>query len=314
MAPSRPPRPDITLSDAAIDWLVQLHSGTADAETRRAFTTWRGLSAAHEAAAQEAEALWQGLGTAGAEVRSARRAGRRITRRGMIAGGVVAGLGLAAAFSGPLRRQLSADYSTGVGEARSVVLPDGSTVWLNASSALSLDYSATRRGVQLIAGQGYFQVQADAARPFVVAAANGWTRAVGTAFDVDLRPDGVAVTVVEGVVAVGVAGGAAGGVTLHADQALHYGPQGLAAPQAVDPGIATAWRRGKLIFNRRPLVDVVGELQRHTHTRIVIVGGSLKALEVTGVFDLNDPQAVLETIEQTLPVRVLRLPLLNLIL
>ncbi len=127
-----------------------------------------------------------------------------------------------------------------------------------------------------MAGQGYFQVQPDAARPFVVEAANGWTRAGAPPFDVDLRPDGVAVTVVEGVVAVGLAGEAAAGVTLHADQALHYGPLGLAAPQAVDPAIATAWRRGKLIFNRRPLGDVVGELQRHTHTRIVIAGGSLK--------------------------------------
>lgn len=312
-ASARPPHPDLALSDAAIDWLVRLHSGTAGAEDRRAFAAWRGSSLAHEVAAQEAEALWQGLGTAGAQSR-ARSARGRVTRRTMIAGGVLASLGLAAAVSGPLRRQLAADYSTGVGEARAVDLPDGSQVWLNASSALALDYSATKRGVRLIAGQGYFTVRPDAARPFVVEAANGWTRAVGTAFDVDLRPDGVAVTVVEGVVAVGLAGGAAAGVTLHADQALEYGPRGLAAPQAVDPGIATAWRRGKLIFNRRPLADVVGELQRHTHSRIVIAGSSLKALEVTGVFDLNDPQAVLETIEQTLPVRVLRLPLLNLIL
>lgn len=313
MAPARPPHPDLALSDAAIDWLVRLHSGTAGAAERRAFAAWRGSSPDHEAAAQEAEALWQGLGTAGAQAR-ARSARGRVTRRTMIAGGVLAGLGLAAAVSGPMRRQFAADYSTGVGEARAVDLPDGSRVWLNASSALALDYSATRRGVRLLAGQGFFTVQPDPARPFVVEAANGWTRAVGTAFDVDLRPDGVAVTVVEGVVAVGLAGGAPAGVTLHADQALEYGPRGLAAPQAVDPGIATAWRRGKLIFNRRPLVDVVGELQRHTHSRIVIAGSSLKALEVTGVFDLNDPQAVLETIEQSLPVRVLRLPLLNLIL
>ncbi len=137
---------------------------------------------------------------------------------------------------------------------------------------------------------------------------------MGTVFDVDMRAESVAVTVVEGVVAVGIDGGPPDGTTMRADQTVRYDLGGITAPQGIDAGMATAWRRGKLIFNRRPLEDVVSELRRHTHAQIVIAGSRVKALEVTGVFDLNDPQSVLETIEQTLPVRVLRLPLLNVIL
>lgn len=310
-----PPRADIALSDQAIDWVVRLHSGMAGTPERDGFQAWRALSPAHEAAAQEAEALWDGLGTAGGRVRAQEKAGRgRTTRRAFMAGGVIAAFGLAATASGPLRRRMLADYSTGVGEAREVVLPDASRAFLNSSTALALDYSGPRRGIRLLEGQALFTVMPDPSRPFVVAAANGWTRAVGTAFDVDMRADSVAVTVVEGVVAVGIDGGSPEGTAVRADEAVRYGPGGVAAPQRVDAAMATAWRRGKLIFNRRPLEDVVSELQRHTHAKIVIAGSSLKALEVTGVFDLNDPQSVLDTIEQTLPVRVLRLPLLSLIL
>ncbi len=308
-------RADVVLSDQAIDWVVRLHSGVAGTPERDGFRAWRALSPAHEAAAQEAEALWDGLGTAGGRVRAQEKAGRgRMSRRALMAGGVIAVFGLAATASGPLRRGMLADYSTGVGEARDVVLPDGTRAWLNASSALALDYSAPRRRVRLLDGQALFTVMPDPARPFIVAAANGWTRAVGTVFDVDMRADSVAVTVVEGVVAVGLDGGPQEGTTMRADQTVRYGLGGMTGPQSVDAAMATAWRRGKLIFNRRPLEDVVSELRRHTHTQIVIAGSSLKALEVTGVFDLNDPQSVLETIQQTLPVRVLRLPLLNVIL
>lgn len=314
-----PPRADIALSDQAIDWVVRLHSGVAGTPERDGFLAWRALSPAHEAAAQEAEALWHGLGTAGARVRAEGtaegKAGRgRLTRRAFMAGGVIAAFGLGATLSGPLRRRMLADYSTGVGEAREVVLPDGSRAWLNSSTGLALDYSGPRRGIRLLEGQALFTVMPDPARPFVVAAANGWTRAVGTVFDVDMRADSVAVTVVEGVVAVGIDGGPPDGTTMRADQTVRYDLGGITTPQSIDATMATAWRRGKLIFNRRPLEDVVSELRRHTHTQIVIAGSSLKALEVTGVFDLNDPQSVLETIEQTLPVRVLRLPLLNVIL
>ena len=309
----RLPRAGLALSDEAIEWVVRLHSGTAAAADHAGFSAWRARSADHEAAAREAEALWQGLGPAGGRVRANEGRSGRLTRRAVIGGGACLALGLGAIASDPLRRRLLADHSTGVGETRDVVLPDGSRALLKSSTALALDFSGARRGLRLLEGQALFTVRPEPARPFIVSAAEGWTRAVGTAFDVDLRADSVCVTVVEGVVAVGL-DGTMDGVRVQADEAVRYGPAGVAAPQRVDAAMATAWRRGKLIFNRRPLEDVVNELQRHTHTRIMIAGSRLRALEVTGVFDLNDPAAVLDTIEQTLPVRVMRLPLINVIL
>ncbi len=308
-------RAPIAASDRAIEWLVRIHSGAPGAEAEaQAFARWRAESPKHEAAAREAEALWHGLGGAGAvALDTARKTSReKITRRALIGGGAFAALGLGALAAGAIRDRLAADVATGVNEVRATDLPDGSRVLLNASTALALDFSAAERGVRLLSGQALFNVARDPDRPFIVTAADGRTRALGTAFDVDMQPDGVVVTVVEGGVTVAVREGS---VTLRADQSLRYDALGRAiGPRTVNADSITAWRRGKLIFDRRPLVEVVAELQRHTHARIIIASGRLKGLEVTGVFELADPGSVLETIEQTLPVRVVRLPLLNVIL
>ncbi len=56
------PQPLTDLSDDAIDWQVLLHSGNASQADRERYQRWRGLSAEHLAAAEEAEALWGDLG------------------------------------------------------------------------------------------------------------------------------------------------------------------------------------------------------------------------------------------------------------
>lgn len=299
---------DTALSDEAIDWLVRLHSGRATPADHAAFASWRRQSGEHEAAAREAETIWQGLGIAGDRVRRSERKAR-LTRRAVLGGAIVAGGGILLERSGLVGPHLFADHVTGIGEQRSVTLADGSSVSLNAGSALSVDFAATERLLTLHHGQAVFAVAHDPARPFIVEAGSGRTRAVGTAFDIDIRPNEVAVTVLEGIVDIATDSAPAASVTAGADERVRYGASGQPSdPEAVDSEAGTAWRRGKLIFDRRPLGDVVAELERYRPGRIVIADGSLRLLEVTGVFDLSEPEAVLNTIEDTLPVHVTRLP------
>ena len=63
-------------------------------------------------------------------------------------------------------------------------LPDGSTVELNSSAEIVLDFTPTMRGVRLVRGEALFMVRKDAGRPFVVTANGVTVRAVGTAFAV----------------------------------------------------------------------------------------------------------------------------------
>jgi transmembrane sensor len=103
-------------------------------------------------------------------------------------------------------------------------------------------------------------------------------------------------------------------VQLAAGQGVRYGVSGFTTPvQPVDVTSATAWRRGKLIFNHRPLAEVVLELERYQFSRIVFANGDLRAMPVTGVFDLDDPDGTMRTIEQTLAIKVTRLPLVTIL-
>ncbi|MGE8941343.1 FecR family protein [Leptospira interrogans] len=306
--------PDLVLSDEAIGWLVKLNSGKATEDDHAAFSRWRQQSREHEMAAQEAEAIWYGIGVADRKRQDDARARRKLTRRSVLGGGAAIIVGAALIESGLVGPHLFADHVTGVGEQGTIVLPDGSRAVLNGNTALSVDFDGSRRGLTLYQGQAAFSVQPDRERPFVVEAEGAVVRATGTVFDIDILPSGTVVTVVEGHVGVLSATGPETHAIASANQRIRYtSDQRLSSVEAVDADAETAWRRGKLIFNGRSLGDVVAELSRHRRGRIVIASGKLRNLEVTGVFDIKDPESILRTIAETLPVEVTQLPWLTVI-
>lgn len=315
--------PSLALSDEAIDWLVRLSSGRATPKDRLAFLRWRGRTPAHEAAAREAESILRALGQTRQADRvrqqgepisfTAMQPRRRVGRRFLIAGAAAASAAAAAVALPtvwPLA-SLYADYATAVGERRRVVLADGSAVFLNTDTALSIDYNGQDRRIVLHHGQALFEVARDPNRSFVVVADGAETRALGTVFAVHRTESCADVIVTEGAVEVRV--GTQDAVRLEAGQRLAFGARASLEPRTMDADAATAWQRGKLIFNRRPLQSVVAELERYRAGRIVVVGERLKALEVTGVFDLDDPDRLLRTIEETTKAKVVHMPFLTVI-
>lgn len=318
-------RRSVELSNAAIDWLVRLGSGRASPQDRLAFLRWRRISPAHEAAAREAEMLLRDLGDtrqadavrrdphAGARLMPRAVSGPVLRRRVFIGGGIAASAAVAAIGIGAFGPMAAfyADYATRVGERRRVELADGSIVTLNTATALSVDFSDERRRIRLYGGEALFEVAKDPDRPFSVVSDQAEARALGTVFAVrrtDLCSD---VVVSEGVVEVRL--GASEAIRLVAGQRLGTGSNDSPLPMAVDAGQATAWQRGKLIFNRRPLQAVVAELERYRPGRIVIVGDRLKNLQITGVFDLDDPDRLLRTLQSATQARISQLPLLTVI-
>ncbi|WP_409284923.1 FecR family protein, partial [Pseudomonas protegens] len=206
---------------------------------------------------------------------------------------------------------LSSDYHTGVGQQQHITLADGSRVTLNSGSALSVAYSTHERRVVLRAGEALFEPLADPQRPFVVQAQAQQLQSAASAFSVRRDNDQLTVVVREGQVQFS---GDHAPVLLQADQRLQYQPgQPLLAQQSVDAASLTAWQRGKLIFNGRPLGEVIAELERYQHGRILISDGQLAALAISGVFDLHDPQGSLKALQQRYPLQVTYLPWLALL-
>jgi transmembrane sensor len=304
------PLSTVELEDEAFERWAQLTSGNATAADHAAFERWRQLSADHQAAATLAEQMWQAL----PQTRSAQNfvppavAQRRPWRWAALAAGI--GALAITSLSDPLQVYF-ADHSTAVGERKLLTLEDGSQVWLNSASALSVHYSEHRREISLIKGEALFQVSKDATRPFVVQASGGSVQAVGTRFDVDRQPRRVRVGVTEGEVKV-TSGGQA--VALKVAQQLDYSDG--RAPSTTNPldlNTAAAWQRGKLIFNHRPLADVFADIECYLPGSVVIAG-NLPDTAVSGVFNLDDVPGMLNVLSRTQPVRIYQLPWLTVVI
>ncbi|MGF6157539.1 transmembrane sensor [Ensifer sp. KUDG1] len=302
------------ISDAALGWVVRLHSGEATVDDQRAYEAWRGQSAEHEAAAVEAEALWDDA----AHLRRDRRTGliypgrdtALLSRRRLLTGAVgIAVLGSGLAASRPWLRILGSDYATATAETRSIGLPDGSRVILNARTAMDVDFDEQARRVVLKEGQAFFDVATDA-RPFQVASGGTIVTALGTAFDVDANAaDGsLGIAVTRHSVRVSPMAGDLMGVTLAEGERVSVGGDGaIGSPVVQDPAIALAWQSGMYVAENRRLGDVVAALSRYHGGWIVFSHDRLKSTLVSAVLDLRTPDAALAALASGLPIRVTRM-------
>jgi transmembrane sensor len=200
---------------------------------------------------------------------------------------------------------LLAGHRTGVGGQRTATLPDGTAVVLGGNSALSVAYGARVRRVTLHHGEGLFTVGEDPRRPFVVAAANGRIAALGTVFDVKRDDSAVEIAVASGAVEVSAGPGAP--VRLGPGQAVRYDSAGVGPPQATGTAQIGLWRDGRLSYRETPLASVLRDLDRYRRGRILLTDARLAALRVTGDFDTRRPDAALDAIARTLPIRLTHL-------
>lgn len=197
-------------------------------------------------------------------------------------------------------------YSSHKGELQSIQLSDGSYIQLAPGSVVQTYFDQKQRRVELIAGEAFFEVAKDTERPFVVSTLLGDTRAVGTAFNVQLHSRQLDVTVHEGVVDVLNGKQSAVARLGIGQQATVLGDGQVETRSDVDLSYSAAWRRGTLVFSNQPLSQVVDDLNRYSQVLIVIADDRLLDIQVSGIFKGHDIDAVLEAIESSLPTRLSR--------
>jgi transmembrane sensor len=298
----------------AIQWMVRLRSGRVSAEERQDFERWQASDARHaQAWARLTDTVDTPYATLRAvenrlpgQAREARdvllRPSRRSALRGLVLAVPMGGALLLADRFAPLAA-FTADLSTGTAERRVFTLDDGSTVTLNARSMVDVAFSDDVRQLRLREGEMVVQVARDPSRPLIVTTAQGTARALGTRFGVRQDADRMRVTVLEHSVEVQAAATGAR-ATLAAGECAVVGATAIERLDAAqfDGG---AWRRGQLVVSRRPLSEVVGELQRYRRG-ILRVAPEVAGLPVQGVFPLDDVDRALVALADTLPVRVSR--------
>jgi transmembrane sensor len=320
-------------SDAVAEaqaWLVRLRSGNATPDDLQAYRRWRAERPEHANVAHALGDLWKTLDTAGteidAEIPMARawngRASSPAVRPGRRAfvGFAVAAAASWLALRPPLQLwpsigEFAADYRTGTGEQRRVVLSDRIVIEMNTQTRIDLTSTSTggtrQRGIDLLAGEAEIVAgmpaagRAELLQPVVVVAGRGRMRADVARFNVRRTENEVCVTCLSGSLDVEHPRQR---LSLKAAQQLVYSDHDVRMIPGIDPDSATAWRRGELVFNRVPLAQVVDEINRYRPGKVILHGTPLGDSMVQAQFDLTHLDAAIDMIGRLYDAQVTRLP------
>lgn len=170
-----------------------------------------------------------------------------------------------------------------------VRLPDGSTVMLNDNSQLSYNMTSGHgiREVSLT-GEGYFDIQHDTSRPFLVHIGDLTVTVLGTAFNVRAYPDDneVQVAVTRGRVQVSRNDKTYGIITPD-EQILINTVTHNFSQSRVDAESVVSWKNNYLVIDNMSMEDAMQMIAGKYDVSITISDKALKRERVTATF-LND--------------------------
>lgn len=168
---------------------------------------------------------------------------------------------------------------TSNGEQVKLILPDQSSVFLNAASKITFpsNFSKLKERRINLSGEGYFEVSKDASHPFIVETVNQEVRVLGTHFNISAYQNEQAVktTLIEG------------SVKINKDQILKPGQLAvntagkISISQANLP-METAWTRNDFHFDEEPSESVMLKVARWYNITVSFADDNLKTIPLSG--------------------------------
>lgn len=185
------------------------------------------------------------------------------------------------------------------GEQLRFTLPDGSQVWLNADSKLQFPeyFSKNERRVELT-GEAFFKVKHQADKPFMVKTSEIDVEVLGTEFNVSAYPDNPAVstTLKSGKVKLyrkNPETGHSQSLILSPGQKADFIPDRESfIADTVNTLLYTSWIHGKLIFDNRPLREIIPILERQQNIDIKIDKSVSDNLRFTMTLTTESPEQI----------------------
>lgn len=193
--------------------------------------------------------------------------------------------------------------TTPVGGEYSLVLSDGTKVFLNADSELKypVEFSDGKRIVDL-KGEAYFEVHKDSLRPFIVRMNGAEVTVLGTSFNVNIYGDDgqIYTTLVNGSVRVSSVKNGQAEVLKPGMQSVMDVQSGQLTVREVDVEPYVAWREGRFVFRAMTLDLIMRQLQRWYDFEVFYQNPELKDYEFRGVIKRDmDLDKVLSVIKVT---------------
>ncbi|HIC47140.1 MAG TPA: FecR family protein [Methylophaga aminisulfidivorans] len=306
--------PDFDILEQAASWFAHLESAEATEEDHQRLKAWLSESPAHQRAWRYVEKISQRFSIIHQENQvnntsntlsklQQHTLGRRALLRSLLFAAIVGGTGLVSWQYPPLSsmaRAMRADFRTGIGEQKDIVLADGSHIWLNTDTAINIDYNKQQRHIELVQGEILIETAPDRQqRSFWVSSQQGQMQALGTRFNVYQQATETQLTVYEGRVAV---------KTKTQQHILAAGKQATFADtgelRLSNANIQqSAWITGVIVADQMTLAELVDQLGRY-HRGHIGVSPDVATLAVVGSFPTQDQARVLSMLTASLPIKV----------
>jgi transmembrane sensor len=181
-----------------------------------------------------------------------------------------------------------------------VALPDGTRVWLNASTRLFFPtvFKSGERKVRLL-GEAYFEVKHDPEHPFIVETATGaFLRVLGTSFNVSAYQDDALETTTLLTGSLQVTRNQSQ-VLLKPGQQATVNAASIVEVQEVETSYAVAWKEGYFMFNREPVKEVMNKIARWYDVDVVYQGAVTETRFWGTVSRFSQVNDVLKMLEAT---------------
>ncbi|WP_103865047.1 FecR family protein [Aquimarina sp. I32.4] len=179
------------------------------------------------------------------------------------------------------------------GNTGKVILPDGSSVWLNSGSKLIYTnfFKENERRVTL-EGEGYFEVVKDKTKPFIVSTKkNMKIRVLGTSFNVKAYPEDnqIETALITGKVQLNIDNNTSEkNIDMIPGEKVIYKEKAHEIHLKKEENIndESSWKEGKLIFKKESLKLITNELSRTFNVDIIVDNEASKEI-ITASFDKN---------------------------
>jgi transmembrane sensor len=296
----------------AAEWFARTRSDSAGEDDDRELTEWLARRPANERDYEVAEIVWQLSGELKGDPQinrltlPTRRRATVLIRTGAAVGSACAALVLLY-FAATFKAHFTATYTTAVGQQRTIVLPDDSRVFLNTATVARVEYTARRRSIWLEAGEATFDAARNPWRPFEVHTTRGTAVALGTRFDVFVRPSSLEVAIIEGSVAVRATGRAGEGkpTVVHTGQLATIDRSAHVSVRHAELDRILSQQVPRLEFDGTSVAEAIAEFNRYSQRQIVASTPGIAGLRISGVFRAGDTDTFVRSLEVSLSVRAI---------
>ena len=216
-------------------------------------------------------------------------------------------------------------YEAHYGSRAFATLPDGSKVWLNSGSKLSVleGFNIDERIVQL-SGEAYFKVATNPEKPFVVKVDELTIRATGTAFNVKAYPEEeqITTTLVEGTVFLeGINREKEFKIKMAKNQSISYKrkieivedkeavgtEENLTSiPATITQDkveVVTSWLKDRWIIDNEDFGSLAIQLERRYNVEIRFNSEELKQYRFTGTIERETVEQMFDAFRYSIPLQ-----------